>query len=125
MNLDSKIKKELESEAAEIDRILAKQDDSGLFAMLGSSFRSNMRWWFILMNVITIILTVLMFWCGYNFFTAGDPSYVYWGFLMVVAFQVQIAAKQWIMNEMNRNNISREIKRVELAIAELAERLDK
>jgi len=122
MNIDDKIKKELSDDAAEIDRILAKKDES-LFAMLESSFKGSMRRWFILINVIIIMNTVALVWCMYQFFTVSTDIQTFWGILFIASLQFQIAAKQWVSNEMNRGSLVRELKRVELAIAELAEKL--
>jgi len=122
MNIDDKIIKELSDDAAEIDRILAKKDES-LFSMLESSFKGSMRRWFILINVIIIMNTVALVWCMYQFFTVSTDIQTFWGILFIASLQFQIAAKQWVSNEMNRGSLVRELKRVELAIAELAEKL--
>ncbi len=119
MNIDSKIKQELENESAEIDRILS-QENEGLISMLQSSIKGGMKRWFILINIITIIITVGLIYCGYQFFTQPLDSQTYWGVLTILCLQLQIGTKQWIYNEMGRNSVIREVKRVELAIAELA-----
>lgn len=120
MTIDSKIKQQLEDESAEIDRILNNQDDEGLLPMLASGFKGSMRKWFILINVITLLITGALFWCGYQFFIAESETQLFWGVLFIVCFQIQISAKQWIANEMNRSSLMREIKRLELAVCELS-----
>lgn len=124
MNIDSKIKKELETEAEEIDRILA-QDDGGLPAMLHSGFKGSMRRWFVLLNIVSFAIFAAMIWCGYQFFTVAPDGQVFWGVWLLICLQFLISTKQWLFNEMGRSSLIREIKRVELAVAELAEKIDR
>lgn len=119
MNLDDKIKQELETDKANIDEILA--DDQGLFDMFFATFKSNMKFWVILVNIFTLVFTVLMFWTLYEFFTGSDsPDRWFWGICALMAMSAQIALKQWMYLEMYRNSIMRELKRVELAVARLS-----
>ncbi len=122
MNIDDKIKQQLKSEADEIDRILATEN-KGLFSMMNDGFKGSLRPWFILVNVITVLNSILLIYCGYQFFTASSTNMMFWGIVMLLSFQFQVAAKQWLMSEVNRSNLMREIKRVELAVAELDDKL--
>jgi hypothetical protein len=122
MNIDSKIKQELESESAEIDRILA-QEEGGLVPMFQSGFKGSMKRWFILINIVTFIIAAGTFWCGYNFFNAGTDQQVFWGILSLACLQMLSSTKQWIFSEMSRSGLVRELKRVELSVAELAEKV--
>ena len=56
MNLDDKIKQELEKEAPNVEQILAQ--DEGLFDMLFATFKSGIRGWVIVVNIVTLIATV-------------------------------------------------------------------
>jgi len=119
MNIDEKIKRELENEASEIDQILL--DDQGLFDMVRASFTGGMRRWVILMNVIIMLVSAVMVWTGYRFFTSSiTDDYIFWGVCLLISAHAQIAMKQWIFMEMNRSSLMREIKRVEVAVAKLA-----
>lgn len=118
MNIDRKIKAELENEAAEIDRITL--DEKGLLGMLSSVYRGGMRRWVIVGSVGAMILTVLLIWSAWHFFTAAETAdLVFWGVIFVIALHVQVATKIWIWMEMNRSSLLREIKRLELAIERL------
>ena len=119
MNIDSKIKQELENESDEIDKILSEENE-GLISMLQTSIKGGMKRWFIFINIITIIITIGLVYCGYQFFTQPLDSQIYWGVLTILCLQLQIGTKQWIYNEMGRSSVIREVKRVELALAELA-----
>jgi len=122
MNLDDRIKQELETEKVTIDEIL--NDKQGLFAMAAGAYKSGLGGWLVLINVIILLVTGLMFWSGYEFFVAEttDKS-VFWGVCLVVTAMAQIAMKQWVWMEMNRSSILREVKRVEIAVARLNQRI--
>ncbi len=118
MNIDERIRKELEDDNVDVEDILA--EEKSLFGMLFRTYRGGLRRWVYLGTVIAIVLTVLIVWSGYRFFTApGVEDMVFWGVVFLLVVQVQIAMKQWIWMEMNRSSLVRETKRLELAIARL------
>ena len=123
MKIDEHIKSELENESAQIDAIL--QDKQGLFEMLWGTFSSGLGRWVILINNIILIVTGVMFWTGYKFFTSDNTmDYVYWGVCLLLSASVQIATKMWIFMEMHRGSLIREIKRVEVAVARLSAKVE-
>lgn len=116
MNIDEKIKKELSEQATEIDEILA--EEKGLFDFVMGSFRSNLKGWFVLINIIIGLNTLVMFWTGYNFFNSlVVTDQVFWGVCFLSSLIFQVAGKQWIWAEMTRTSMVREIKRVELNLS--------
>ncbi len=118
--IDEKILKELENETQAIDDLI--QADGGLPDMVSAAFKGSMRRWVWFTTIIVFVLTMLMFWTGYQFFlaeTADDR--VFWGIWFLFSAMPQIAIKQWQWMEMNRANLMREIKRLEVAIAVLAQ----
>jgi hypothetical protein len=118
MDIDRKIKAELENEAAEIERITL--DETGLFGMLRTVYRGSMRRWVIVTAVGAMILTALVVWSAWRFFTAADTAdLVFWGVIFVIALNAQVATKTWIWMEIDRSSLLREIKRLELAIERL------
>ncbi|NVK21907.1 MAG: hypothetical protein HWD86_05270 [Kangiellaceae bacterium] len=118
MNIDERIKKELEIENQQLDEILAH--DSGLFGMLGNAFKGSLKRWVILINIIVLIVTAVMVWAGYHFFVATNlDDRVFWGVTLIVLAMMQISLKEWLFSEMRRNSMLREIKRLELAIEQL------
>jgi len=117
--LDERIKNELADETSAIDDLLAKE--GGMPDMVAAALQGSMRRWIWLTGFFTLIFTGLMFWCGYEFFTAiTSDDRIFWGVCMLAAAMPQIALKQWQWMEMNRANLMREIKRLELAVAALA-----
>lgn len=120
--IDERIKTALEQDTKELDTLLA--NEGGLPDMISTSFKGGMRRWMVLVWIVTFIVTVLMFWCIYNFVMAGEDN-IFWGFCSLGLMMMQIALKQWTWLEMNRATTMREIKRLELVIATLSAKLDK
>lgn len=118
---DDMIKDELEKEASEIDELLAAE--GGLPDMVAASFKGSMRRWVWLIWIITFLVSMLMFWCGYQFFTASAQDQMFWGFCTLMSMAAQVALKQWSWMEMNRASMMREVKRLEVAVAALSRKL--
>ena len=102
----------LGDEITSINDIIAdKQDIKGL---LTNAFYSGMTGWLMLSNVLIVLFTILLFWSGFKFFMAEDTNgYIYWGICLVVSLQIQIALKQWLWTQLDRNSIVRELKRTQ------------
>ena len=123
MNIDERIKNELESEAETIDEIL--NDKQGLFDLVAGSFKAGLGPWVVIINVVILAVTGLMVWSGYEFFTAEElQDQVFWGVCLVITAMAQIAMKQWVWLEMYRGSLLREIKRVEIAVARLSSKVN-
>jgi len=123
MNLDDKIKQALQMDAKEVEQVLNKED--GLYGQLFGIFRGNMRNWNIFGMILAIITAVLMFWSGYHFFISNSlDDRVFWGVLILVFWTGTMGLKIWFWLEMNRNSTIREIKRLELAVAQLTNKLN-
>ncbi|MCF2946928.1 hypothetical protein L0668_02340 [Paraglaciecola aquimarina] len=115
MNIDQKIKNELSDQAAEIDTILA--EEKGLFDFIVGSYRGSLKGWFVAVNFVILLVSGVLFWTGYEFFSARTvDQQVFWGVCFIAALVVQVAGKQWIWAEMSRSSLMREIKRVELTL---------
>lgn len=72
-------------------------------------------------NVVFFGATVLS---GIRFLRADDLRVLlFWGFVMLLCFGAVTAIKIWYWMEMNRLAVTREIKRVELHVVQLAKRL--
>lgn len=123
MNIDDKIKQELETEAKQLDTILAHEP--GLFSMLGQTFKGALGGWVILVMIVTFAVSIAMFWSGYQFFFVEHTleQSVKWGIGLLLSTMVQIAFKMWTFMEMNRQSGIRELKRIELSIERLSKQL--
>jgi high-affinity Fe2+/Pb2+ permease len=123
MNLDDKIKEALQMDAKEVEIVLSKED--GLFIQLFGLFRGNMKIWNIFGLVLAVVTAVLMFWSGYHFLISeGLDDRIFWGVLLLAFLIGTMAIKIRFWLEMNRNATHREIKRLELAVAQLMAKLN-
>ena len=62
---------------------------------------------------------------GYQFFISeGMDDRIFWGVLLLAFWTGTIGIKIWFWLEMNRNSTLREIKRLELAVAQLTVKLN-
>jgi hypothetical protein len=121
MNIDERIRNELHDQGSAVDDL--KLDEKGLFAMLFRVFTGGLARWAAFAMALTLVLFGLTLWCGYQFFTAaGVDDRVFWGVLAVAAFHGLSMFKMWFFMEMNRHSLTREVKRVEIALARLSER---
>ncbi|MCL1057707.1 MULTISPECIES: DUF6768 family protein [Shewanella] len=116
MNIDKKIRQELAREQQQVNA--TRSQDPTLFGMLGDAYKGRLGGWMILMSFIAVLLSGLMLWSGYQFFfvVESEAALIKWGVTLLLSSMMQIAIKMWTFNEMNRNAIQREIKRLEVAI---------
>ncbi len=124
MNIDEKIKRELESDSPELNEILV--DDEGLFSRLSGSFKGGMKHWVIMVYLLTVVVGVTFLWTGYRFFISTElQDQIFWGICFIIALNMQGFLKQFLFMESNRNSIMREVKRVEVAVARLSAKMEK
>ncbi len=117
MDIDKKIREQLAQEKALLSQ--QKSPDASLFAMLGDAYKGRLGGWMVLMSIIALLLSGLMLWSGYQFFFVVESvqELIRWGVTLLLSSMMQIAIKMWTFNEVNRNALQREIKKLELAIA--------
>ena len=117
-NFDKKIEQELAAQAFQLDKLM--REEQGLGPMIRSGFNGGLRPLVIIAYILAILLAGAILYTGYQFLTVDSASQSYWGVLLLLAFQAQIGTKIWIWLEMNRASTMREIKRLELAVAQLS-----
>lgn len=116
-NFDKKIEQELAAQAYQLDKLM--REEQGLGPMIRSGFNGGLRPLMIIAYLLAILLAVAIVFCGYQFLTVPSAEQSYWGVWLLLAFQAQMGTKIWIWLEMNRASTMREIKRLELAVAQL------
>lgn len=117
-SIDERIQKALSSE----DRALLEQLDSNgsLYADVAATFRGHMRWINVIGWVVGVALFCVAVYCGWRFVTQPDlRSMQIWGAGAMVSALGLGLIKLWFWMELQKNAIVREIKRVELQVAEL------
>ncbi|MGQ4275616.1 DUF6768 family protein [Pseudidiomarina sp. E22-M8] len=116
MATDDKFEQQLNEQSAELQRLM--KDDSGLIGYLKAGFTSNFSWVMKVAYLLAIVLTVFIFWTGYEFFTAAADEQLFWGVLLILVFNAQVATKIWIFLETGRNHTGKEIRRMEVRLAQ-------
>lgn len=116
-SIDERIKQALEQEVEQGKLDLATEP--GLWQILSNPFKGSLRSMVLLVNITTLIVSALLVWCGYQFFVqAEQQSQVFWGICFLASLIAQIAMKQWLWQEILRNNLLREIKRLEYLLSQ-------
>jgi hypothetical protein len=118
--IDERIQKALSSE----DRALLQELDSGatLYGDIAATFRGRMRWMNVMGWVAGVAMLGFAIYCGWHFFTEIDlRTMQLWGAGTVVSAIALGLFKLWFFMEIQRTAILREIKRVELQIANLTD----
>jgi hypothetical protein len=117
-DVDELIREALEAEdAAMLDRL----GEPSLPDAVTEIFRGRMRWYgamFLAMILVFFVFTVV---CCVQFLAADDvPELVRWGVGFLFGFLTVLGGKTWYWNQVERVAVTREIKRVELLVAQLA-----
>lgn len=107
---EEKIKQELKSQSEELDELI----EGGLISYIKFSFASRFVGIMKIGYLIAIVLSFVLIWCGYEFFTATREDQVFWGVCLILSFNAQVAVKLWIFMQTNQNIQSRELRLMEL-----------
>lgn len=116
--IDHQIKQELASQAAELDKLVSNDDN--FFTMVKGGFTSGMRHMVIITFVVAILLSVVMFYSGYQYFFVEGSDQAQWGMILLLSFIAQAMVKMWMWLEMNRFSQVKEIKRLQLYVKHLS-----
>ena len=121
-DLDRKIRESLRAEDAELFEEFG--EEPSLFEMAMELFRGRNRWLMALTMFWTLVFMVLSVFSAIEFFQAETTrDLLMWAVAFVFCMMAVAMMKIWAWMEINRNFITREIKRVELQIARLAARI--
>ncbi len=120
--LDRKIRETLRKEDAEIFDDLG--GEPSVFEMLMETCRGRHRWLNILGAFWTLVFLVLGILAAVKFFGAESTrNIVMWAAACILCMSAVSMLKVWYFLEINKNALTREIKRLELQIARLAGRI--
>jgi hypothetical protein len=118
-NLDERIRESLSSD----DRtLLARLDaDDTLYRDVVATFQGRMRWLNALGWIVGFVLFGVALLCAWQFWIQPDTrSMLLWGGGAALAISGVALIKVWFWMEIQKNAIVREIKRVELQLANLS-----
>ena len=94
-----------------------------MIQQVAATFRSRMRRWILITWFATLFWVGVAVWAAIAFFRAQDTrDWIMYACIFLFAGMAVAMLKLWYLMEMNRNTHTREIKRVELQLARLAER---
>ena len=119
-NIDDRIRGALDDD----DRaFLASLDEGrGMFSQIGDVLSGPLGGWSKLVFAIALVLGVLLVYAGFRFFTAADMEQAtWWGIITLAVLLMQGFIKEWFYNRMNMLSVLREVKRLQLQVAELGE----
>jgi hypothetical protein len=122
----NQLDKMIEAALSEEDRqLLARAGrEPGYFTQVGGLLSGPLGWVNLLMMIVQAAFFFAGVWCAWNFFQAAEPlEAMRWGFpasvLLLTGALLKIAT---LWPSLQANRIIREVKRVELQLARLADR---
>ncbi len=117
--IDDMIREALSKEEADLyDRVF---DEPSVFELVTGMFRGKMRYLAVLAIVIGIVFMALGIFSLLRFLAADNvPEMLRWGALLFFSLISIMGMKIWHWMEMQRHALTREIKRLELQVANLA-----
>ena len=98
--------------------------DPSLFDQIGESMRGRNAWMVVGVFVMITVLTAFAVYCGYQHFFAtwlNGAERMMWGMSMMFCALIIAMLKIWYWMELNKNTVLREVKRLELQVARLAD----
>ena len=116
--IDEMIREALTEEEAEIfDQVF---DEPSVFEMVTSMYRGKRKYLTILGMVMVFVFMAVSIYSLTRFLATDDiPTMLRWGALMFFSISAVTALKIWNWMEMQRHALTREIKRLELQVANL------
>ncbi len=121
--IDELIKETLNKEEAQF---YDKLEEQNLIGKLGEIYKGKLGWLAVIMNIVHLVIFGLLIYCFVRFFGTNETNeLIKWasaGFLCMIVMGM---LKLFIWMQMDKNDLKRELKRIELQIAALNNRLDK
>jgi len=113
--IDEIIKESLTNEEAVFYDELEEQN---LLQKVGGLFYGKMKWIFIMMNIVMVFIFVIMIYCIIQFFNVENTiEIIKWGLGIFICMSAISLLKLFGWMQMDKNDILRELKRLELQIA--------
>lgn len=121
-DIDKLIKETLTQEEAKFYDELEEQN---FFEMIGGLFRGRNSWFLIFINAMQFVLAAVVIYCIFRFFQTDDTNeLIKWGFGGTIFFIGIIQLKTIAFMQLNRNALTREIKRLELQVSSISGKMD-
>jgi hypothetical protein len=119
--IDDLIKETLTQEEAKFYDGLEEQ---GVFQMVWGLFKGKNKWIMLLMNIVTLVFFTLFIYCIVQFFnTEITKELIKWSVGALVFLLGVSMLKLFAWMQMDKNALLREIKRLELQVSSLANKI--
>ena len=113
--IDELIKEALSKEETEFYDQLEEQN---LLEKIGETFRGKTGWLVILMNIMNLIFFGLFIYCLIQFFNTNDTNdLIRWVAAGFLCWSFMVFIKLYVWMQMNKNDVLRELKRLELQVS--------
>jgi hypothetical protein len=123
-DIDKKIREALQQEDS--DLVESLRGERPLLDMVTETFRSRHRWIYLMAFFLPFVFIALAFVFAYQFYQAESTrAMIAWATGVLWAIIATGMFKLMYMMELNKNSITREIKRLELEFAQLSRQLAK
>ncbi len=123
--IDELIKEVLTKEEAKFYDELEEQN---LVGKLGGIYKSKLGWLVVIMNILQVVILGLFIYCIVQFFQSFDADatheLIYWASAGILCVFLMGMIKQFVWMQMNKNDILRELKRLELQISALSGKIN-
>lgn len=121
--IDELIKETLSKDEAKFYENLEEQD---LLGKMGEVYRGKLGWLTILMNIVHLLVFGLFIYCLVRFFdTSATNELIQWASAGFLCMMVMGMLKLFVWMQMDKNDILRELKRLELQVATLTAKMTK
>ena len=120
--IDDLIKEVLtKEEAAFYDKL----EEQNLFGKIGEVYKGKLGWLAIIMNIVQIIILGLLIYCIMEFFNTEEINeLIKWAVAGILCVMIMAYLKLYIWMQMDKNDILRELKRLELQVAALSGKIN-
>lgn len=121
--IDKLIKETLSQEEA---KFYDELDEQNLFAKVGEVYRGKMGWLAIVMNIVHLVIFGVFIYLVIQFLNAEDTfMLIKWASSGFICLVVMVMLKLYMWMQMDKNDLLRELKRLELQMTTLSQRTDK
>lgn len=121
--IDELIKETLSQEEAEFYDELGEQN---LLEKIGETFQGKTGWLAILMNIMTLVFFSLFIYCCVQFIDSDQTNdLIKWSVAGFLCWSIIAFLKLYVWMQMDKNEILRELKRLELQVSVMSNMLAK
>jgi len=118
--IDSLIKESLTAEEA---KFYDELEEKNLLGKLGQVHKGKMGWLVTLMTILHVVLVVVFVYIAIQFFdTENTNELIKWGVGGFICWSFMAMMKLYIWMQIDKNDVLRELKRLELQLAVLSEK---